>query len=97
MRRRDGWVPLGRTRESHGRDGSLRRGERDFLGLWDAALISKWAVYAGLVLVLALVLFAVPGFCESRLCGPELEIMRKLHPKYRDGRDGVPGEYQSCR
>jgi hypothetical protein len=31
-----------------------------------------------------LVLFAVPGFCESRLCGPELEIMRKLWPKYRD-------------
>ncbi len=23
-----------------------------------------------------LVLFAVPGFCESRLCGPEIEIMR---------------------
>ena len=32
----------------------------------------------------ALVLFAVPGFCESRLCGPEIEIMRKLYPKYRD-------------
>jgi hypothetical protein len=32
----------------------------------------------------ALVLFAVPGFCESRLCGPELEIMRRLLPKYRD-------------
>jgi hypothetical protein len=31
-----------------------------------------------------LVLFAVPGFCESRLCGPELEIMRKLFPKYKD-------------
>jgi hypothetical protein len=31
-----------------------------------------------------LVLFAVPGFCESRLCGPELEIMRKLWPKYKD-------------
>jgi len=29
-----------------------------------------------------LVLFAVPGYCESRFCGPELEIMRKLHPKY---------------
>lgn len=32
----------------------------------------------------ALVLFAVPGFCESRLCGPELEIMRKIYPKYKD-------------
>jgi hypothetical protein len=32
----------------------------------------------------ALVLFAVPGFCDSRLCGPELEIMRKLHPEYQD-------------
>jgi hypothetical protein len=31
-----------------------------------------------------LVLFAVPGFCESRLCGPELEIMRKLYPTYKD-------------
>ena len=30
------------------------------------------------------VLFAVPGFCESRLCGPELEIMRKLYPQYRN-------------
>ena len=29
-----------------------------------------------------LVLFAVPGFCESRFCGPEMEIMRKLAPKY---------------
>jgi len=29
-----------------------------------------------------LVLFAVPGYCESRFCGPELAIMRKLHPKY---------------
>jgi hypothetical protein len=29
-----------------------------------------------------LVLFAVPGYCESRLCGPELEIMRKLAPSY---------------
>jgi hypothetical protein len=32
----------------------------------------------------ALVLFAVPGFCESRLCGPEIEIMRKVYPKYKD-------------
>jgi hypothetical protein len=31
----------------------------------------------------ALVLFAVPGFCESRLCGPEMEIMRKLYPQHR--------------
>ena len=31
-----------------------------------------------------LVLFAVPGFCTSRLCGPEMEIMRKLFPRYRD-------------
>ena len=32
----------------------------------------------------ALVLFAVPGFCTSRLCGPELEIMRKLFPEWKD-------------
>jgi hypothetical protein len=31
-----------------------------------------------------LVLFAVPGFCTSRLCGPELEIMRKLYPEWKD-------------
>jgi hypothetical protein len=31
-----------------------------------------------------LVLFAVPGFCSSRLCGPELEIMRKLLPAYQE-------------
>jgi hypothetical protein len=29
-----------------------------------------------------LVLFAVPGYCTSRLCGPEMEIMRKLLPKW---------------
>jgi hypothetical protein len=32
-----------------------------------------------------LILFAVPGDCESRFCGPELEIMKKLAPKY-DGK-----------
>jgi hypothetical protein len=32
----------------------------------------------------ALVLFAVPGFCISRFCGPEMEIMRKLYPEYRE-------------
>lgn len=32
----------------------------------------------------ALVLFAVPGYCSSRLCGPVLEIMRKIYPRYRD-------------
>jgi hypothetical protein len=31
-----------------------------------------------------LVLFAVPGYCTSQLCGPELEIMRKLYPQYKD-------------
>jgi peroxiredoxin len=30
----------------------------------------------------ALVLFAVPGYCTSRLCGPEMEIMRKLLPEW---------------
>jgi hypothetical protein len=33
----------------------------------------------------SLVLFAVPGYCDSRLCGPEYEIMKKLYPKY-DGK-----------
>lgn len=31
------------------------------------------------------VLFATPGFCSSRFCGPEVEVMKKLMPKY-DGR-----------
>jgi hypothetical protein len=31
-----------------------------------------------------LVLFAVPGYCTSQLCGPEYEIMRKLYPQYND-------------
>ena len=31
-----------------------------------------------------LVLFAVPGFCTSRLCGPEIAIMRKLYPEWKD-------------
>jgi len=30
-----------------------------------------------------LVLFATPGYCSSRLCGPELELARKLEPKYQ--------------
>lgn len=30
-----------------------------------------------------LVLFATPGYCTSRLCGPELELARKLEPKYQ--------------
>lgn len=30
-----------------------------------------------------LVLFASPGFCVSRFCGPELELARKLEPKYK--------------
>ena len=29
-----------------------------------------------------LVLFGSPGFCPSRFCGPELELARKLEPKY---------------
>jgi len=40
-----------------------------------------------------LVLFAVPGFCESRLCGPELEIMRKLYPKYKDKAEFIHVEF----
>jgi hypothetical protein len=31
-----------------------------------------------------LVLFAVPGYCTSQLCGPEIEIMRLLYPEYSD-------------
>ena len=31
-----------------------------------------------------LVLFAVPGYCTSQLCGPEYEIMRKLFAQYKD-------------
>ena len=41
----------------------------------------------------ALVLFAVPGFCESRLCGPELEIMRKLLPKYQSKAEFIHIEF----
>jgi len=31
----------------------------------------------------ALVLFAVPGFCDSRFCGPEYEIMKKLYAQHK--------------
>jgi hypothetical protein len=41
----------------------------------------------------ALVLFAVPGFCTSALCGPELEIMRKLYPQYRDRAEFIHVEF----
>jgi hypothetical protein len=30
------------------------------------------------------VLFAAPGYCTSRICGPEYEIMRKLFNQYKD-------------
>jgi len=30
-----------------------------------------------------LILFASPGYCTSRFCGPELEVARKLEPKYK--------------
>jgi hypothetical protein len=30
-----------------------------------------------------LVLFASPGYCSSRFCGPELELARKLEPQYK--------------
>lgn len=32
----------------------------------------------------SIVLFAVPGYCSSRLCGPELDIMRKLYVRYKE-------------
>jgi hypothetical protein len=40
-----------------------------------------------------LVLFAVPGFCTSRLCGPELEIMRKLYPQYEGRAEFIHVEF----
>ena len=30
------------------------------------------------------VLFAAPGYCQSQICGPEYEIMKKLYSQYRD-------------
>jgi hypothetical protein len=41
----------------------------------------------------ALVLFAVPGFCESRLCGPEIEIMRQLYATYKDKAEFIHVEF----
>ncbi len=32
----------------------------------------------------ALVVFATPAFCTSRICGPEVKIVETLEPKYRD-------------
>jgi hypothetical protein len=40
-----------------------------------------------------LVLFAVPGFCDSRFCGPEYEIMKKLHGEYADRLEFVHVEF----
>jgi hypothetical protein len=40
-----------------------------------------------------LVLFAVPGYCSSRLCGPELEIMRKLYPRYKGRAEFIHVEF----
>ncbi|MGI8553251.1 MAG: hypothetical protein ACR2PL_21060 [Dehalococcoidia bacterium] len=36
-----------------------------------------------------LVLFATPGYCPSRFCGPELEVARKLEAKYRGQADFI--------
>jgi hypothetical protein len=33
--------------------------------------------------------FATPGYCTSRLCGPELELARKLEPKYQGKADFI--------
>ena len=30
------------------------------------------------------VFFGVPGYCDSRFCGPEYEIMKKLYAEYKD-------------
>jgi len=30
-----------------------------------------------------LILFASPGYCTSRFCGPELEVARKIEPSYK--------------
>jgi hypothetical protein len=32
----------------------------------------------------ALVIFATPAYCASRVCGPQVEIVKTLEPKYRD-------------
>lgn len=40
-----------------------------------------------------LVLFAVPGYCTSALCGPELEIMRKLYPQYKGRAEFIHVEF----
>jgi hypothetical protein len=40
-----------------------------------------------------LVLFAVPGYCTSSLCGPEYEIMHKLFPRYRDRAEFIHVEF----
>jgi hypothetical protein len=41
----------------------------------------------------SLVLFAVPGFCDSRFCGPEYEIMKKLHSEYKERLDFIHVEF----
>jgi hypothetical protein len=47
------------------------------------------------------ILFATPGFCESMLCGPSLEVLKLLRERYADGvnlvhveiyKDGRPNE-----
>lgn len=40
-----------------------------------------------------LVLFAVPGFCTSRICGPVLEIMRDMYPEWRDDVEFIHVEF----
>jgi hypothetical protein len=32
----------------------------------------------------ALVIFASPAFCTSRICGPEVQVVQSLEPSYRD-------------
>jgi hypothetical protein len=40
-----------------------------------------------------LVLFAVPGYCTSSLCGPEYEIMHKLFPDWKDRAEFIHVEF----
>jgi hypothetical protein len=32
----------------------------------------------------ALVVFASPAFCQTRICGPEVKVVQSLEPDYRD-------------
>jgi hypothetical protein len=86
-------TPTGRTAQEVETFCSARPGDVDFHQHAIADAIGQGKPTA--------ILFATPGFCESMLCGPSLDVLKVLHERYGDRvnlvhveiyKDGRPNE-----